>query len=772
MDYRHAVGVLLAALVILQSCAHNREQAKRQDLQRGEELRQKGHFAEAEIQFRKALQEDPRYGEAYLALGRTEARLGRYSLAFGALRQAVADMPGQDAPEIELGNLLLVAYLGNPSHPAELYTQISHISDELLTRDSDSFDGIRFKGFLATADSDPQKAVEYFEKANRLRPDRPDIITAWCESLMRAWNRDRAETIARAFLNKRPDYGPLYSMLYEYYAQAGRMQDAESILKSKVARNPKESLYRIELARHYAKAGKSAELSQVLNELTGNPGAFPRADLEIGDFFMDAANLTEARRYYTEGAQRDPKSKVLYWKRLVRVDLAANDRSAAERTIEQILKEQPDDAETQASRSALRLATNDSGQIALAISELKALISRKPEVVEYRFQYAEALRLDGQTELARREYLEVVQRQPANRAALQTLADLSIRGQHLDEALTYAGRILAMDPGNVRASLVRSAALAAKGESVEARGVLKDLAKQHPQIREAQLQLALLDVAEKHYSEAEAHFRQLYMPGKDDVRALEGLVEVYRAQNQLDRAEVLLKSDLEKSPHSSEVRALLAKTAAQAGDNDLAVAEYEQLAHVLTQSPAIAVGLGLALQARSDLLHAVAEFERARKLAPKSALVLAYLGRAQEDLGRKTDAITSYRQSLAFDKRNPWVMNNLAYLLADSGGDLNEAMIFAQDAVRADPNNTSFSDTVGLIYLKKKDLPSAAHVFQGLKEKSPKDVNLRIHFSQTLLASGDTSQARSELEAALALPATPDERATIKKLMGDVEHER
>jgi tetratricopeptide (TPR) repeat protein len=454
------------------------------------------------------------------------------------------------------------------------------------------------------------------------------------------------------------------------------------------------------------------------------------------------------------------------------VDLAANDRSAAESTIEQILKEQPDDPEAQASRSALRLATNDSGQIALAVSEFKTLVDRRPEVVEYRYQYAEALRLSGQTEAAREEYLEVVKRQPGNRAALQTLADLSIRGRHLDEALEYAGRVLTLDPGNPRAILVRSAALAAKGRSVEARAVLKDLAKTHPQLREAQLQLALLDVEQKHFSEAEAHFRQLYMPGKDDVRALEGLVEVYRAQNQLDRAVVLLRNDLEKSPQANGVRALLARTAAQAGENDLAIAEYEQLARVQTQSPEIAVGLGLARQTKGDLSQAVVEFERARDLAPKSSLVLAYLGRAQEQLGRKADAITSYRKSLAFDKRDPWVMNNLAYLLTENGGDLNEAMTLAQDAVRADPNNTSFSDTVGLIYLKKKDLPSAAHIFQGLKEKSPKDVNLRIHFSQTLLASGDRSQARSELQAALALPVTPDERATIKKLMGEVEHER
>jgi Flp pilus assembly protein TadD len=214
---------------------------------------------------------------------------------------------------------------------------------------------------------------------------------------------------------------------------------------------------------------------------------------------------------------------------------------------------------------------------------------------------------------------------------------------------------------------------------------------------------------------------------------------------------------------------LLAKTAAQAGKNDLAIEEYEQLARAQRQSPEIAVQLGLAHQAKGDLAGAVEEFERARSLAPKNALVYAFLGKAQDDLGRKTPAIASYRQSLSLDNRNPWVMNNLAYLLAETGGDLREAMTLAKTAAHNDPNNASFSDTVGSIYLKQMDFSSAIHVFQGLTDKKPKDVSFRIHLGEAWLASGDRNRGRAELQVARALATTTGQRGDIEKLLGGTD---
>ncbi|HEX4137618.1 MAG TPA: tetratricopeptide repeat protein [Bryobacteraceae bacterium] len=757
--------VVFLTLLLAISCSQSKDRARAGALARGRQYYGNGDFRSAEIQFERAIQTDPGFGEGWLWLGRAQERLGSTKPALDALKEAVKLMPGQDSPLIELGNFLLVGYVANPRHPADVYKQISAIADQLLGKNADSFEGIKFRGFLATTENDPATAVSLLSKANRLKAGDAGVVTALFENLVRSGQKEQAETIALDFLRRRPDYGPLYTMLSQYYLQAGRKADAEEILKKKVERNPKNGLYRVELARFYSRAGQTARAQSVLDTMTGDPRNFPQGYLDAGDYYLEGRNWQEARREYALGAQNDRKSGTIYLKRLMRVALAMNDRPAAEQLVEQILKRQPDDRDAQAARADLEMASTDPSKRTLAIAEFKKLVDAAPDNAGYHYQYAEALRLNGQNDLARPQYLATIQSQPANLPALESLADLSIRGQSIDEALRYADRVLSLDPGNVRMSLVKSAALAAKGRFDDTRSILYALQKQHPDLREAQLQLALLDVEEKHYPEAEARFRKYYVPGKGDIRSLEGLVAVYRAQKRLDQAVVLVKQDLEKGPQYDQVRQLLARVAAETGKYDLAVEQYRLLARSQPGAPAIAVQLGLACQAKGDRECAISEFERARKLAPGNAAVWGFLGRALEDSGRKPEAIASYQQSLQLDQRNPWVKNNLAYLIADSAGDLNEALKLAGDAVRQNPGNAAFNDTLGWVYLKKRDFPSAIHTFEGARDRSPETVDYRIHLGQALLASGNRDRARSELEIALRLPSTPLERREIQDLL-------
>jgi tetratricopeptide (TPR) repeat protein len=750
---------------MLLACGHNADKAKRVDLQSGERFYQKGKYADAEIQFRKAIQEDPRFGEAYLWLGRTARERGNYGVARDGFQQAAALMTGQDAPTIELMNLLLMAYVGDPARPRELYRQIVPLSEVLLSENADSFDGIRVKGYLAMLDGDFAKAADFFQKANGIKPDEADVNTAWVESLLLGGQAGQAEEIGRQFLSRKPACGPVYTVLYQYYMSANRPADGEAVLKSKIAANPKESLYRIELARHYVRTGKPRVAAESLQPLFDNPKDFPGARLEAGDFYMEIRDWAGARQQYEQGIESDPQSKVQYWKRLVRLDLATNNRPAAQRLLEEILKQQPGDREARASRAALRVASNDPQQIKLAGGELKALVDQFPEALDYRIQYAELLRSTGQIADATSQYLLIVQRQPKNAAVLQELADLAIRAQNTDDALKYADRVLALDPHSVRALLVRSAALATKGRFAETRTVLTVLAAEHPGLREAQLQLALLDVEQKRYPEAERRFFKYFQPGRADVRVLEGLVELYRAQNQIGRAIALLQSELEKRPDAIAVRELLANTAARSGQTDIAISEYQRLAKAQPNSPEFALRLGLAYEEKQDLTRAIVEFEEAGKLTPQSPLVHAYLGKALEEAGQKPEAVKAYRQSLSLDSRNPWVMNNLAYLLAEMGGDLNEALKLAQQAGQQDPGNPSFTDTVGWVYLKKRETASAVHVFEAVCAKNPRDATFRIHLATALLESGDANGARAAVETARQLPCTKENEDSIRKIL-------
>jgi len=73
-----------------------------------------------------------------------------------------------------------------------------------------------------------------------------------------------------------------------------------------------------------------------------------------------------------------------------------------------------------------------------------------------------------------------------------------------------------------------------------------------------------------------------------------------------------------------------------------------------------------------------------------------------EALGKKTEAHEAYNKVLGIEPENALALNNLAYLNADSGQNLDQAMTFAQRAKQKAPDNPDVADTLGYVLLSKK----------------------------------------------------------------------
>ncbi len=82
-------------------------------------------------------------------------------------------------------------------------------------------------------------------------------------------------------------------------------------------------------------------------------------------------------------------------------------------------------------------------------------------------------------------------------------------------------------------------------------------------------------------------------------------------------------------------------------------------------------------------------------------------------------------------------MNNAAFFLADTDGDLDEALRLAKNALAKNPGQPSFSDTVGYIYLKKGMLDSAIQSFSTLARRYPDSASFRYHLGLALLQKGE-----------------------------------
>jgi predicted Zn-dependent protease len=85
------------------------------------------------------------------------------------------------------------------------------------------------------------------------------------------------------------------------------------------------------------------------------------------------------------------------------------------------------------------------------------------------------------------------------------------------------------------------------------------------------------------------------------------------------------------------------------------------------------------------------------------------------------------------------------------------------------PSNANLSDTLGWIYLKKKDVESALPIMLNLARRFPENSTFRYHLGVALLEKGDKVQAKQELLAALSSQPPAIEERKIRLEISKVE---
>ena len=754
---------LVVGAGIMVSC----RQSPQQYVEKGNNFFTAGKYEDAVINYKKAIQRDPKFGEGYYRLGLAELKTGKGRDAYSALNSASILLPDRADVKVTLADLLLVGYLGDKNRPAAIYKQLTKLSDDLIAKDPNSYDGLRIKGALAGTDGRLKEAEAFFQKANARKPLQTQVVLMWVQVLFRDGQPEEAERLAQEMIKAHKDAGPIYDILYRHYRSLNRPADAENILRAKVNNNPSNLNDALELAMFYAGASKRDQMTDTLQRVLSDPKTFPDARLKIGDFYGVLHDWPEALRQYQEGANANPKDKTTYLKRISDAWLAQGKGDQAAGVISEILKEHPNDESAKAVNASLLLKTGKPEKVQAAVNDFQDLVKKQPDNPLLRFALGQALVAKGDRNEALAQFRESLRQRPSYLPSIMALAKLSLSKRDYAQALQYANSALAVNPRLGEARLMRTAALLDTQQYSEARTELTALATDLPQNVEVQFQLASLDLSEKKYPQAETRLEQLYQ--KDKYRALTGLAEAYRQQGQLDKAVSRLTLELGKSPDTVPIHSLLADTAMRASMYDLALKQYQQLQILLPQSAQLQMRLGMVYQLKGDLPKALASFREASGLAPRDPLVAIALADALRVSGRNAEAVASYRRVLVLDPENAIAMNNLAYTLLDTGGAADEAQKLAEQAVQKAPRNPSYADTLGMVYLKKNLDDSALQVFSGLTQRFPDNPVFRYHYALTLTQKGQKGKAKTELGVALS-KSPPDElRKNIQASLAKIQ---
>jgi tetratricopeptide (TPR) repeat protein len=763
----HWLSRLFVVVLLSFAVGCTRDPVKQSDnlVASGNKFFNKGKYREASLMYRRALQKNQKNGEAYYRLGLSELKLMRFGDAAGALRRALDIQPNNTDAATKLADIYWVGYIYDPKHTKATLGEVQELSDLLLKRDPKSYDGLRLAGYVALASNDREKALKYFEAAHQVDPSHPDLSLLLSQTLLASGKAAEAEATAKQALEKQKTYAPLYDQLVGLYLSQNRFADAENTLKAKVANNPKQEAYRLQLAMFYYAAKRPQDMENQIQQILSNPKDFPLGHLTAGRFYSRIHDPDRARREFEAGIRASAKDKAAYQKEIARLLAAQGKYSEASQIVNEVLKDNPKDDQAIALQSALQLETGDPNQIQTAINNLQTLVGKEPKNPDLRYQLGRALLLKNQPAQARVQLEEAVQLWPDLIPPRLLLAQIYIGQRDYNRALQMADQVLQRDPNNLPARLTRTSALFSLGERDRAKQELQSIVKAAPTSADARYQLAAIDFTEKRYKQAEDAFQQIRRDFPNDKRSVFGLTETYIAQNDFKDALQIINDEIKKDPNRNDLRVTLANILVRAHQYDQAIQQYQELAAKSPKDASLYVRLGETYRLKGDFPAAIDAFKKASALGPNDVTALVRLAMLLDALGRKDEAKPYYERALRVEPDNGVALNNLAYIKAEEGTDLDEALAYAQRAKQRYPQEPNISDTLGWIYIKKNLSDDAIRLYRDLVTKYPDNATFRYHLAMALFQRGDRVTAKREGQQALQASQSKEEQAKIRDLL-------
>jgi tetratricopeptide (TPR) repeat protein len=757
--------LIFPLLLGLAACSRDPKVQAQRYLENGNKFFDKGKFKEASIMYRRALQKDLRFGEAYYRLGLTDLKLAAYGDAGRVLRRAVELQPGNADAAMKLADLFLLASTRDGAQSAPLRKEVVELSGRLLQRDPKSYDGHRLRGQIALLNQDFPAAIGEFDKANAAKPYQPNLVLSYCQALTANNQFPEAEKLARDLIAKEKAYAPIYDFLYVQYARQNKINDAEQVLRLKVENNPARASYQLQLAAYYYLTKRRPDMDAVIQRLMDEK-RYPEGHLLAGDFyFFRLREYDHARQQYEAAIKAFPKDRALYQKRLVELYATTGKNSDANELVATLLKDNPKDTDAIAMRAALMLTTGNRDQINMAANDLQALVTKTPDNHLLRYNLARADLAKGDSEAARLQLEEAVKLRPDFIVARELLGRLYLAKRDPARALKTADEIILLDRRNLQAHLIRSSALVGIGDRDRAREELDAIIKNYPQNPDAKYQVAYLAWQDKDYKRAEQEFGELYKAYPNDLRGVVGVAETMASENRLSEAIKVVQTSVDHEPQRRDLKLALANLYVRAERYDEAIQIFQSLLDQQPKSADLLFRLAETERRKGELNVAIDSFRRCSQAAPTDVRCLLQLGKLMDGTGKHEQAKPIYEQILKIEPDHPIALNNLAFIKAEEGNDLDQALAMAQRARQKDPNAPEIADTLGWIYIKKNLSEDAIRVFQDLVEKAPGNPTFHYHFAMALLQKGDRPSAKKELETAMKDKPSKDEVGRIQDLL-------
>ena len=727
------------------------------------------------MQFRSAAESDPNSAAAHWGLARAHENLGQFNDTLEDLRKTV---------ELDSTNLEAKAKLGNYFLLVQppLISDTEKLRDEILTADPNFIEGHILTAAILAAEGRPDaEVVRQVNTAIGLNPQRiesyislerlymtrekpaeaedaikrgiaavPNAVNGYTEygRFLMYSNRDNE---AEAQFQKAIALGTsnieAYEAIGEFYVTSRQMQKAEQahLELVKIQENSPES--RLVLAEFYAKANRSDEAVDTLNKILADSPEYVLARYELGQMYLDrkeTVKVNEQLEALFTINDNDVEALLLR----ARLRLQESKSEEAVKDIDEVLKKQPSGREALFLNAQARLAM---GQLDMANTSINDLARYHPNYLKTGLLKIQAAVTAGSTEDALKFANELINN--ANSATPnaendpQLIADMRLRGVS-----------------------ARGLAHLELGKLPEAKWDLEEVARLSPRSASAQINLAKVSLAERNFTAALAIYDKALALDPQNFDAVTGTVNTLIKLGDTAKAHAEIEEMMGVNAGKADVVAALRylNSTVFTAEKNPSAAERELLSAIDLDAdylPAYLAYAGLlAEQNRAD--EAVAQYKKIIEKRP-GAQAFTMLGILEETRGNRTEAEAAYRSALEKEPDMPIAANNLAWLLAENNGNLDEALRLANSAVSKGQSVAGYYDTLGWVYLKKGLTSPAVEQLKkavALEEASAKrngvapNPGYRVRLGMALAKAGDKASAKREVEPSPQRADSPSQR--------------
>jgi tetratricopeptide (TPR) repeat protein len=725
-----------ATLLLLTACTQTPQQKYARFLQRGKRYLEKADSSRATLEFRNAIQQQPKDADAYYWLAEAFLSENKVADAVLALRRATELKPGHTAAQLKLAELMIRSRDEHLLKEAELRIQ------KILTGSPADEDALLTLAAAQAQLGNTEDAEKYLRDVVKRSPS--NLRSQMALALLKVSEKDLAgaEQVLKEAIQRVPGSDDAVVALANLYVGMERFSEAEPLFMKGVHLNPDNSDAWIALGSMQLRTGNTKVAEQSFKRAAESPKT--KAPLAYVVFLIRQNRRPQAITTLERMAMADPDNRVIR-SALVAGYLTVKREPEAETILNDAIKKSPNDLEALLQHSQICFRKRNFGD---ALADLDKALIVAPDSPQAHFLRSRIFLVRDDQVKRIQDLKATLQRVPDSAPARFDLADALVRTnkarqaiQTLDDATDAQKRTLAF-------AVAYNWALIGAGEFIAARkSVDRALAtSESPQLL---LQDGLLKYAVRDFVGARVSLEKVLHDKADDARALSLLADTYVAQNQRSAATEKLRQFVKEQPDALPVQMLWARwlirdkqTVEARRTLAAAIAANPQSTEPLLVSAGMDFNEGQMAGARSTLKNLF-------RLDDKNIEAYMLAGQVEEASANYRDAIEYYRRALALDGANVFSLNNLAYLLSRDPAHLEEALGLARKAKDQVPESPEVLDTLGWLYYRKGMYDLAAKELEHALSKVDWPA-IQFHLGLAYNRLGNTEKGGRLLAAALA----------------------